>query len=162
MLDVIEFIIIDDGSPLHYEIPEFNLNLRWIKINENIKWNQAGARNLGVLSAKSDKFTDLDHVFYEDTLKFMVDSEFKRGEIYKFRRTHIHKNGFIASNYPSHGNVFAMRRGEFWRTLDMMKNLPEITDMKIIFAPSILKCLDLNENILQNADIFTAKEMIKM
>lgn len=162
MLDVIEFIIIDDGSPLHYEIPEFNLNLRWIKINENIKWNQAGARNLGVLSAKSDKFTDLDHVFYEDTLKFMVDSEFKRGEIYKFRRTHIHKNGFIASNYPSHGNVFAMRRGEFWRTLDMMKNLPEITDMKIIFAPSILKHLDLNENILQNADIFTAKEMIKM
>jgi len=63
LLDVIEFIIIDDGSPLHYEIPEFNLNLRWIKINENIKWNQAGARNLGVLSAKSDKFTDLDHVF---------------------------------------------------------------------------------------------------
>lgn len=63
LLDVIEFIIIDDGSPLHYEIPEFNLNLRWIKINENIKWNQAGARNLGVLSAKSDKFTDLNHVF---------------------------------------------------------------------------------------------------
>ena len=43
-----------------------------------------------------------------------------------------------------------------------MKNLPEITDMKIIFAPSILKRLDLNENILQNADIFTAKEIIKM
>lgn len=158
MLDVIEFIIIDDGSPLHYEIPNFNLNLRWIKINENIKWNQAGARNLGVLSAKSDKFTDLDHVFYEDTLKFMVDSDFKRGEIYKFRRTHIHKNGFIAGNYPSHRNVFA----NFWRTLDMMKNLPEITDMKIIFAPSILKHLDLSENILQNSDIFTAKEMIKM
>ncbi|WP_299028660.1 glycosyltransferase family A protein [uncultured Campylobacter sp.] len=99
MLDVIEFITIYNKSPLHHEIPEFNLNLRWIKI----KWNQAGARNLGILSAKSDKFiiTDLDHVFYEDTLKFMVDSDFKRGEIYKFRRTHIHKNGFIAGNYPS-------------------------------------------------------------
>ena len=80
----------------------------------------------------------------------MVDSDFKRGEIYKFRRTHIHKNGFIAGNYPSHG------------TLDTMKNLLEITNMKIIFAPSILKHLDLSENILQNADIFTAKEMIKM
>ncbi len=99
LLDVIEFITIYNKSPLHHEIPEFNLNLRWIKI----KWNQAGARNLGILSAKSDKFiiTDLDHVFYEDTLKFMVDSDFKRGEIYKFRRTHIHKNGFIAGNYPS-------------------------------------------------------------
>lgn len=89
MLD--EFIIIDDGSPLQYEIPNFNLNLRWIKINENIKWNQARARNLGVLSVKSDKFTDLDHIFYEDTLKFMVDSDFKRGEIYKFRSTHSQK-----------------------------------------------------------------------
>jgi hypothetical protein len=156
LLDVIEFIIIDDGSPLHYEIPNFNINLRWIKINENIKWNQAGARNLGVLSAKSDKFiiTDLDHVFYEDTLKFMVDSDFKRGEIYKFRHTHIHKNSFIAGNYPSHGNVFAMRRGEFLAHF----GYDEETDMKIIFVPSILKHLGLSENILQNADIFTAKE----
>lgn len=31
----------------------------------------SGARNLGALSAKSDKLiiTDLDHIFYEDTLK---------------------------------------------------------------------------------------------
>ena len=43
-----------------------------------------------------------------------------------------------------------------------MKNLPEITDTKIISAPNILKHLDLSENILQNADIFTAKETIKM
>lgn len=28
-----EFVIIDDGSPLKYEIS----NLRWIKINEDIK-----------------------------------------------------------------------------------------------------------------------------
>ena len=63
LLDIIEFITINDESPLQYKIPKFDLNLRWIKINENIKWNQAGARNLGILSAKSDKFTDLDHVF---------------------------------------------------------------------------------------------------
>ncbi|WP_107791515.1 glycosyltransferase family A protein [Campylobacter concisus] len=110
-----EFVIIDDGSPLKYEIPDFNLNLRWIKINEDIKWNQSGARNLGVLSAKSDKLiiTDLDHIFYEDTLKFMATYNFKEKEIYKSRRTHIHRNGFISGNYPSHGNVFAMSRGNF-------------------------------------------------
>ena len=44
----------------------------------------------------------------------------------------------------------------------MMKNLLEITDTKMIFAPSILKHLDFSEIILQNADIFTAKETIKM
>lgn len=115
LLDIMEFVIIDDGSPLKYEIPDFNLNLRWIKINEDIKWNQSGARNLGVLSAKSDKLiiTDLDHIFYEDTLKFMANHAFKEHEIYKFRRTHIHRNNFISGNYPSHGNVFAMSRGDF-------------------------------------------------
>ena len=79
LLDIMEFVIIDDGSPLKYEIPDFNLNLRWIKINEDIKWNQSGARNLGVLSAKSDKLiiTDLDHIFYEDTLKFMANYKTK-------------------------------------------------------------------------------------
>lgn len=110
-----EFVIIDDGSPLKYEIPDFNLNLRWIKINEDIKWNQSGARNLGVLSAKSDKLiiTDLDHIFYEDTLKFMATYNFKEKEIYKSRRTHIHKNGFVAGNYPGAGNIYAMSRGDF-------------------------------------------------
>lgn len=110
-----EFVIIDDGSPLKYEIPDFNLNLRWIKINENIKWNQSGARNLGVLSAKSDKLiiTDLDHIFYEDTLKFMATYNFKEKEIYKSRRTHIHRNGFVAGNYPGAGNIYAMSRGDF-------------------------------------------------
>ncbi|QPI07157.1 glycosyltransferase [Campylobacter concisus] len=79
LLDIMEFVIIDDGSPLKYKIPDFNLNLRCIKINEDIKWNQSGARNLGVLSAKSDKLiiTDLDHIFYEDTLKFMANYKTK-------------------------------------------------------------------------------------
>lgn len=110
-----EFIIIDDGQPLKYEIPDFNLNLHWIKINEDIKWNQSGARNLGVLSAKSDKLiiTDLDHIFYEDTLKFMATYNFKEKEIYKSRRTHIHRNGFIAGNYPGAGNIYVMSRGDF-------------------------------------------------
>ena len=53
LLDCVEFVIVDDGSPVSYEIPRFNLNLRWIKINENIAWNQAGARNLGALYAHS-------------------------------------------------------------------------------------------------------------
>ena len=45
LLDVIEFIIIDDKSPLRYKIPKIDLNLRWIKINENIKQKQVGAIN---------------------------------------------------------------------------------------------------------------------
>ncbi|MDA3967804.1 hypothetical protein [Helicobacter sp. WB40] len=54
ILDVVLFIVIDDGSPVSYEIPQFDLNLHWIRINEDIPWNQSGARNLGVVYAKSD------------------------------------------------------------------------------------------------------------
>ena len=73
LLDCVEFVIVDDGSPVSYEIPRFNLNLRWIKINENIAWNQAGARNLGALYAHSDSivFADLDYALCEDTMRYM-------------------------------------------------------------------------------------------
>ena len=115
LLNVIEFVIVDDGSPIEYEIPKFNLNLRWLKINENIKWNQAGARNLGVVNAKSDKvlITDLDHIFYENTLNFIANHSFLKKNIYKMRRDYIRKTDFKKGNYPSHGNTFIISRGTF-------------------------------------------------
>lgn len=48
LIEKIEFIIVDDCSPLEYEIPDLNLNYRWLKITTDIQWNQGGARNLGV------------------------------------------------------------------------------------------------------------------
>lgn len=65
LLDRIEFVIIDDCSPIEYEIPDINLNFRWLRITTDIQWNQGGARNLGVTFAKSDKIllSDLDHAF---------------------------------------------------------------------------------------------------
>lgn len=74
LLDVIEFVIVDDGSPVEYEIPQLNLNITWLRINEDIQWNQAGARNLGVTYAKSDRIvlSDLDHIFPPETLHYMA------------------------------------------------------------------------------------------
>lgn len=78
LLDKVEFVIVDDGSPIAYEVPKFNLNLRWLKINEDIRWNQSGARNLGFTYARSDKVlvTDLDHIFYENTLSHLANNKF--------------------------------------------------------------------------------------
>ena len=64
--DAVEFVIVDDCSPLEYDVKDYDLNFTWLRITTDIQWNQAGSRNLGVTYAKSDKIiiTDLDCLFY--------------------------------------------------------------------------------------------------
>lgn len=112
LLDIVMFVIVDDGSPIVYEIPKFNLNLRWIKINENIPWNQAGARNLGVTYAKSDNIvmTDLDHKIYENTLWYMANHKPCGRNVYK-----VYRNDFNGNCIRGHINLFFMSRARFMR-----------------------------------------------
>lgn len=113
LLDRIQFVIVDDGSPVQYDVPEFNLNLTWLRILQDIPWNQGGARNLGALYAKSDKIllTDLDHEFPEETLAYMV----KKGEcgrnFYKIYRT----NAETGKLQKGHANTFLISRARFMR-----------------------------------------------
>ncbi|AQW86529.1 putative glycosyltransferase, family 2 [Campylobacter pinnipediorum subsp. caledonicus] len=114
LLDQIEFIIVDDGSPIQYEIPEFDLNIRWLKINEDIQWNQAGARNLGATYARSDKIVmlDLDHYIHENTLWYMANKRPLGRNIYKIYRTSANNDGKIRKG---HANLFFMSRARFMR-----------------------------------------------
>ncbi|WP_169778159.1 glycosyltransferase [Campylobacter curvus] len=113
LLDIMEFIIVDDGSPIEYEIPKFDLNLRWLKINEDIPWNQAGARNLGMTYARSDKvlITDLDHLFYEDTLWYMANHKPLGRKFYKIYRDFV---GYCAEErvYKGPLNLFYILSGK--------------------------------------------------
>ncbi|MDF3059536.1 MAG: hypothetical protein K0R17_3751 [Rariglobus sp.] len=112
ILDRMHFVLVDDGSPVPYEIPDFNLNLTWLRITEDIPWNNPGARNLGVTYAKSDKvvLTDLDHQFPAETFRHIVE----RGEcgrnFYKIYRT-----GDDGKIMRSHPNLFLMSRARFMR-----------------------------------------------
>lgn len=108
LLDQIQFIIIDDGSPVEYKIPTFNLNLTWIKINENIRWNQGGARNLGAIYAKSDKIfmCDLDWKINENAFRFMLNKKNLGRKIYKIR-----ENG----RKKGHSNMWFLSRSRFLR-----------------------------------------------
>lgn len=109
ILDRIQFVIVDDCSPLTYEIPPLDLNFTWLKITDDISWNNPGARNLGVVYASSDKvlMTDIDHEFPEQTLGYIVN----RGEcgrhFYRFYR-------WGAKTRP-HPNVFLISRARFLR-----------------------------------------------
>jgi glycosyltransferase involved in cell wall biosynthesis len=113
LLDAIEFVIVDDGSPISYQLPDFNLNLTWLRIDKDIQWNQAGARNLGVTYAKSDKIvmTDLDHQFPEQTLRYMVDAHNPGRNFYKVYRQEPGSNHI----YKGHSNLFFMSRARFMR-----------------------------------------------
>ena len=112
LLDCVEFVIVDDGSPVSYEIPRFNLNLRWIKINENIAWNQAGARNLGALYAHSDSivFADLDYALCEDTMRYMASARPCGRFFYK-----IYLSDSEGNRRPGHVNMFFLSRARFMR-----------------------------------------------
>ncbi len=108
LLDQIQFVIVDDASPIDYKIPDFDLNLTWLKIKNDIKWNQGGARNLGVIYAKSDKvfLIDLDWEINEEAFKFMLSKPRLGRNIYKIRESGRKKG---------HSNMWFISRARFLR-----------------------------------------------
>jgi hypothetical protein len=76
ILDRVQFIVVDDGSPIQVDHPDdLNLNILFMRIDTNIAWNQPGARNLGVTMARADKVftTDLDHKLPVHTFRHLLE-----------------------------------------------------------------------------------------
>ncbi|MEQ9882861.1 glycosyltransferase family A protein [Pectobacterium brasiliense] len=121
---VVEFVIVDDGSPIDYDVGEYDLNINWLRINEDIRWNQSGARNLGVTYAKSDKIfiTDLDHDLPEESFRYMINCRNPGRNFYKIyresREDGVVKRGKVCNvgdRYYGHPNTFFMSRARFMR-----------------------------------------------
>ena len=113
VLDRVHFVLVDDGSPIQYELPKTSLNITVVKIDKDIPWNQAGARNLGMLLAKSDNviISDLDHMLPVETMQFMINHKPLGKKIYKLwlkdsETGHLHR---------PHPNVFFLSRARFFR-----------------------------------------------
>lgn len=113
LLDRIHFVIVDDGSPLRIAPPELDLNLTWIRVNEDIRWNQGGARNVGVVYAKSDNIllSDLDLMFPEETLRALVEAPPCGKNIFKFKEKDKN-SGELRKGHP---NTFFLSRSRFLR-----------------------------------------------
>ncbi len=116
LLKHIQFVIVDDGSPIDYEIPKFDLNLTWIKIDRDIRWNQAGAKNLCMLYARSNNvvISDVDHIFPEHTLKWLSSRNISHRRFYKVYRKL--SNGKIIKG---HSNLFYLSRARWFELFGM-------------------------------------------
>ncbi len=113
LLDQIHFVVVDDGSPVRYEIPDLDLNLTWLRINEDIRWNQSGARNLGVVYAKSDNvlITDIDHIFPESAMRELA----ARGPCGRsLFRIHVKDTPESPRPRHTHPNIFLLSRARFF------------------------------------------------
>ena len=111
---VIHFIFVDDCSPVPITIPEeITLNYTLAKVEDDIAWNQGGARNLGVHLAKTSKLilTDLDHTFSEEGLKRLLKMH-EPEQFYVFRR--INEKG---EEIVSHYNTFFCNKSLFFKSL---------------------------------------------
>lgn len=112
VLDHVHFVVVDDGSPITYERPKLNLNLTWLKICDDIPWNQSGARNLGALYAQSDNIImlDMDHEIPVEAMRQLLKRPSCGKRLYKMYREDP-DGGRI---YSGHSNLFFMSRGRFF------------------------------------------------
>jgi glycosyltransferase involved in cell wall biosynthesis len=110
-----EIIIVDDHSPVPITAPlgVSPLYLRILRIDEDIPWNQPGARNLGVIHARCDGILmhDLGQCAPETTLRKLIKIKDAGRSIYKFPRLDEEDN----SRMIEHPNTLFLSRGRFLR-----------------------------------------------
>lgn len=111
VLDRVQFVFVDDGSPINYTIPDNDLNITWIKINQDIKWNNPGARNLALLYCRANNviISDVDHHFPEHTLSYLTQKDCHHYQFHKFYCKYA--DGHIGKGHP---NIFYLSRGRFF------------------------------------------------
>lgn len=106
----VHFVIVDDGSPIEYEVPDLPLNITWLKIDQDIRWNQPGARNLGAVYARADTIllADLDHEIPLESMRRLIALPACGKRLYKLWRKN--EQGAYIKGHP---NLFVMSRGRF-------------------------------------------------
>lgn len=112
ILDRVLFVLVDDGSPVPYTLKNWPLNMIVLRVSEDIMWNNPGARNLGILYAKSDKVfvTDIDHQLDVDSMRKLIDRPQCGRNVLRLPR--FASNG---EKLRSHANTFLLSRGTFFR-----------------------------------------------
>lgn len=111
LLETIEFVVVDDCSSIQIDLTRFRLNLRHLRIQTDIPWNQGGARNLAGMVGAGPwlLLSDIDIFFPEKTLRHIANKRMVGSRFYKFWRWNEVKSCF----HKPHSNVFLISRGTF-------------------------------------------------
>ncbi|HEY9488048.1 MAG TPA: hypothetical protein VIQ51_06950 [Chryseosolibacter sp.] len=115
LMQKIQFVLVDDHSKIPITIrPDLPLNYQLFRIKNDITWNNGGARNLGVVKARTSKIlmTDIDHFFPEKLLWKIVRHRSMNNTFYKFKRLDV--NGKKMRSQP---NILYLTKGLFFDAL---------------------------------------------
>lgn len=115
----VRIVLIDDGSrrtPAYSVLKNHKTDVKLYRINENIPWNQHGARNLGAfVSCENDWLfmSDIDIVLSAETAEKLFSSNLNSLCHYTFER-HWYINGALGRKV--HENTFLVKRNLYWKT----------------------------------------------
>lgn len=116
ILSQVEFILIDDCSEQPLILPGTKLDLNLYRINTDVKWNQAGARNLATFNAYGNWaiFFDIDQRFFPGPMEVVLDNiiNFDEMTMYYFRSDNqFDANG--GTDLPFHVNTYLINLRKF-------------------------------------------------
>jgi glycosyltransferase involved in cell wall biosynthesis len=134
LIDSLEVILVDDGSPQSPALPVILRNgplrfkIRLYRVLVDIPWNQHGARNLGAQEADHGWLfmSDIDHQLPEESIRALMEMKLNRKRYYTLQRvTAVKKEDgnlkydLMTDAYGKpkpHPNTFLVTREVFWRT----------------------------------------------
>ena len=106
-----ELILVDDCSTVNHPVPRYT-GLSLYRISSPIRWNQAGARNLGAFQSKADwlLLSDIDYLILPEDFKLIYDNlgGFDPDMLYFFGARN--KEGVEIQSHP---NSFLINRVNF-------------------------------------------------
>ena len=109
----LKFLVIDDHSDVPLQVDKTGLDMRLVRVDDDIDWNMPGCRNLAATLAETEwmLFFDVDNVASEASLQKIVDAlaRLDKRRLHVFRRT---ENGV---DVEPHINSFLITRQGFFQ-----------------------------------------------
>jgi len=108
----LEIVLVDDGSPQPASVPpDYPMNLTLLRVREDIRWNQPGARNLGTKLAEGEWViaSDIDHLLQSEGLSQILSMSKDLRSVYFFSRRR--EDGSPRNPHP---NSFLVSKKMFW------------------------------------------------
>ncbi len=109
----LKFLVIDDHSDVPLQIDKAGLDLRLVRVDDDIDWNMPGCRNLAATLAQTEwmLFFDIDNVASEASLLKIANAlpQLDNKRLHVFRRT---ENG---ADVEPHINSFLISRQGFFK-----------------------------------------------